>query len=316
MIMDNVKIIDFMKWQTPTTVFSGLLIVISLISFVVNGMHFGLDFTGGTQIQVSYSEAPNLDDIRQVVSDAGYSNSEVITFSTDRDVQIRIQETGAADADPEAAAETGDRIVALLQQNTTSVVEWLGTGYIGSQVGEELREQGGLGMLVALIMIMIYIAVRFQYKFSVGAVVALVHDTIITLGVFSVFQLDFDLTVLAAILAVIGYSLNDTIVVFDRIRENFRILRKTEPVELINYSITQTLDRTLITSGTTLMVLFALLIFGGDMIHGFAIALIVGIGIGTYSSIYVAADVLLHMSVAKEDLMPPVKEGEELDALP
>lgn len=314
--MSELKTINFMKLQTPTTIFSVLLIVISLGSFVFNGMHFGLDFTGGTQIQVSYSAPPNLEDIRQTIRDAGYNNFEVVNFRTDRDVQIRIQETGQEGADPEAAADAADRIVEMLQSRTDSDVEWLGTGFIGSQVGEELREQGGLGMLVALIMIMVYIALRFQFKFSVGAVVALAHDVIITLGFFSIFHLDFDLTVLAAILAVIGYSLNDTIVVYDRIRENFRILRKTEPVELINYSITQTLDRTLITSGTTLLVLVALFVFGGEMIHGFAIALIVGIGIGTYSSIYVAADVLLHMEVNKEDLMPPVKDNDEADALP
>lgn len=314
--MSDVKTINFMKLRTPTTVFSGLLILIAFGSFLVNGMHYGLDFTGGTQIQVSYSETPSLEQIRGIISEAGYQNFEVVNFRTDQDVQIRIQETGAADADQVEAAEAGDRIVRLLQESTTARVEQLGIGFIGSQVGEELREQGGLGMLVALIMIMIYITLRFQFKFSVGAVVALAHDVIITLGFFSVFQIDFDLTVLAAVLAVIGYSLNDTIVVFDRIRENFRILRRTEPLELINYSITQTLDRTLLTSGTTLLVLVALLVFGGEMIQGFAIALIVGIVIGTYSSIYVAADVLLHMHVTKEDLMPPVKEGEEADALP
>jgi len=314
--MSELKTINFMKLRTPTTVFSVILILVSLGSFVINGMHFGLDFTGGTQIQVSYSEVPNLEDVRETIREAGYNNFEVINFRTDNDVQIRIQETGGEDMDPEVAAQAADNIVEMLRAGTSGSVEWLGTGFIGSQVGEELREQGGLGMLVALIMIMVYIALRFQFKFSVGAVVALAHDVIITLGFFSLFQIDFDLTVLAAILAVIGYSLNDTIVVFDRIRENFRILRKTESEELINYSITQTLDRTLITSGTTLLVLLALFVFGGEMIHGFAIALIVGIVIGTYSSIYVAADVLLHMQVAKEDLMPPVQEGEEIDALP
>jgi preprotein translocase subunit SecF len=314
--MSELKTINFMKLRTPTTVFSVILILVSLGSFVINGMHFGLDFTGGTQIQVSYSEVPNLEDVRETIREAGYNNFEVINFRTDNDVQIRIQETGGEDVDPEVAAQAADNIVEMLRAGTSGSVEWLGTGFIGSQVGEELREQGGLGMLVALIMIMVYIALRFQFKFSVGAVVALAHDVIITLGFFSLFQIDFDLTVLAAILAVIGYSLNDTIVVFDRIRENFRILRKTESEELINYSITQTLDRTLITSGTTLLVLLALFVFGGEMIHGFAIALIVGIVIGTYSSIYVAADVLLHMQVSKEDLMPPVQEGEEIDALP
>jgi len=240
----------------------------------------------------------------------------VFHFRPDPDVQIRIQETGSPDVDQVEAAQSTDIVLAALQANSTSQVEILGTGFIGAQVGEELREQGGLGMLVALIMIMIYISLRFQYKFAVGAVAALAHDVTITLGWFSFFKIDFDLTVLAAVLAVIGYSLNDTIVVFDRIRENFRILRQTEPIDVINYSITQTLDRTLITSGTTLLVLIALSLFGGEMIHGFATALIVGIGIGTYSSIYVASEILTYMEVSKEDLMPPVKEGEEVDALP
>jgi preprotein translocase subunit SecF len=314
--MSEMKTINFMGLRKVTTIFSALLLLASITTFVVNGMHFGLDFTGGTQIQVSYSETPDLEEIRSLISEAGYQNFEVVNFRTDQDVQIRIQETGAADFDQVEAAASADRVVEFLQQNSSSEVEILGSGFIGSQVGEELREQGGLGMLVALIMIMVYIALRFQYKFSVGAVAALAHDVLITLGFFSLFQIDFDLTVLAAVLAVIGYSLNDTIVVSDRIRENFRILRKSDPVELINISITQTFSRTIITSLTTLLVLLALLLFGGEMIKGFAIALIVGVMIGTYSSIYVAANVLLHMHISKEDLMPPVSEGEEVDSMP
>ncbi len=319
--MSDMKVINFMGLRKASTVFSALLILVSIGSFIFNGMHFGLDFTGGTQIQVSYTQAPDLEEIRSVISDAGYSNFEVVNFRTDQDVQIRIQETG----EPQEGADQGqqgdasrvaDEVVALLQANASGEVERLGSGFIGSQVGEELREQGGLGMLVALIMIMIYIALRFQFKFSVGAVAALAHDVTITLGFFSLLQIDFDLTVLAALLAVIGYSLNDTIVVSDRIRENFRMLRKSDPLELINISITQTFSRTIITSLTTLLVLLALFIFGGEMIKGFAIALIVGVVIGTYSSIYVAANVLLYMHISKEDLMPPVQEGEEIDALP
>jgi len=319
--MSDMKVINFMGLRKASTVFSALLILVSIGSFIFNGMHFGLDFTGGTQIQESYTQAPDLEEIRFVISDAGYSNFEVVNFRTDQDVQIRIQETG----EPQEGADQGqqgdasrvaDEVVSLLQANASGEVERLGSGFIGSQVGEELREQGGLGMLVALIMIMIYIALRFQFKFSVGAVAALAHDVTITLGFFSLLQIDFDLTVLAALLAVIGYSLNDTIVVSDRIRENFRMLRKSDTVELINISITQTFSRTIITSLTTLLVLLALFIFGGEMIKGFAIALIVGVVIGTYSSIYVAANVLLYMHISKEDLMPPVKEGEEIDALP
>ncbi len=319
--MSDMKVINFMGLRKASTVFSALLILVSIGSFIVNGMHFGLDFTGGTQIQVSYTQAPDLEEIRSVISDAGYSNFEVVNFRTDQDVQIRIQETGetqegAVQGQQGDASRVADEVVALLQANARGEVERLGSGFIGSQVGEELREQGGLGMLVALIMIMIYIALRFQFKFSVGAVAALAHDVIITLGFFSLLQIDFDLTVLAALLAVIGYSLNDTIVVSDRIRENFRMLRKSDPLELINISITQTFSRTIITSLTTLLVLLALFIFGGEMIKGFAIALIVGVVIGTYSSIYVAANVLLYMHISKEDLMPPVQEGEEINALP
>ena len=314
--MSEMKVIDFMKWRTPTTVFSAVLLLLSLGSFVVNGMHFGLDFTGGTQIQVSFSEAPNLENIRGIIRDSGYQNFEVVNFRTDRDVQIRIQETGSADVDQVEAAQATDIILAALQDNSGLDVEILGTGFIGAQVGEELRDQGGLGMLVALIMIMLYIALRFQFKFSVGAVAALAHDVIIVLGFFSLLQIDFDLTVLAAVLAVIGYSLNDTIVVSDRIRENFRKLRKTDAVDVINISITQTFSRTLITSLTTLLVLVALSIFGGEMIHGFATALIVGVLIGTYSSVYVAAEVLLYMHITAEDLMPPEREGDEADAMP
>jgi len=314
--MSEMKVIDFMKWRTPTTVFSAVLLLLSLGSFVVNGMHFGLDFTGGTQIQVSFSEVPNLENIRGIIRDSGYQNFEVVNFRTDRDVQIRIQETGSADVDQVEAAQATDIILAALQANSGFDVEILGTGFIGAQVGEELRDQGGLGMLVALIMIMLYIALRFQFKFSVGAVAALAHDVIIVLGFFSLFQIDFDLTVLAAVLAVIGYSLNDTIVVSDRIRENFRKLRKTDAVDVINISITQTFSRTLITSLTTLLVLVALSIFGGEMIHGFATALIVGVLIGTYSSVYVAAEVLLYMHITAEDLMPPEREGDEADAMP
>jgi len=317
--MSDIKVINFMGLRKFSTIFSSVLILISIGSFVINGMHFGLDFTGGTQIQVSYSETPDLEEVRGIIREAGYQNFEVVNFRTDQDIQIRIQETGVQElGDGEAidASQVADRVVDLLQANTSSDVERLGSGFIGSQVGAELRDQGGMGMLVALIMIMIYISLRFQFKFSVGAVAALAHDVIITLGFFSLMQIDFDLTVLAALMAVIGYSLNDTIVVSDRIRENFRIMRKSDPVELINISITQTFSRTIITSLTTLFVLLALFFLGGEMIKGFSIALIVGVLIGTYSSIYVAANVLLYMHISKEDLMPPVREGEELDAIP
>lgn len=314
--MSEIKVIDFMKLRTPTTVFSVLLILVAVGSLVFNGMKFGMDFTGGTQLQVSYSVPQDLEEIRGIVSNAGYQNFEVINFRTEQDVQIRIQETADENADLTEAAQATNIVLAALRANTDAEIEILGTGFIGSQVGEELREQGGLGMLVALIMIMIYISLRFQFKFAVGAVAALAHDVIITLGFFSLFQIDFDLTVMAAVLAVIGYSLNDTIVVSDRIRENFRILRKSDPTELVNISITQTFSRTIITSLTTLLVLISLSLFGGEMIHGFSTALIVGVVIGTYSSIYVSSELLLYLQLSKEDLMPPVNESEEADALP
>jgi preprotein translocase subunit SecF len=319
--MAEMKVIDFMGKRKIAVVVSAVLILVSLSSFVINGMKFGLDFTGGTQVEIFYAETPDLEDIRSTLETSGYENYEVVFFGTDQDVLIRIQDvvldnSEVVEGDGAQTDETASRVVEILAAESTSDIELASSGYVSSQVGDELREQGGLGMLVALGMIMIYIALRFQFKFSVGAVVALAHDVIITLGFFSLIQYDFDLTVLAAVLAVIGYSLNDTIVVSDRIRENFRILRKPDPMELINISITQTFSRTVITSMTTLMVLLALLLVGGESIKGFSIALIVGVLIGTYSSIYVAANVLIQMHLSKEDLMPPVKDDEELDAIP
>lgn len=314
--MADRKVYDFLGKRHIATAFSAILLAVSLVSLFVNGINYGLDFTGGTQMEVYYSEPADLDEVRGVLEQEGFQNYEVVNFGSERDVLIRIQDTGGADVDPQVAAQTGDRVVALLRQASDDEVELLRSEYVGAVVGEQLREQGGLGMLTALGMVMIYIALRFQFKFAVGAVAALAHDVIITLGFFSVLQLDFDLAVLAAVLAVVGYSLNDTIVVFDRIRENFRILRRTEPVDTINTSITQTLDRTLMTSGTTLLVLIALDVLGGQALEGFSNALIVGIVIGTYSSIFVAANILLTMQISKEDLMPPAKEKEELDALP
>ena len=298
------------------TALSAVLIIISLGSFLVNGMRFGLDFTGGTQAELLYEESPNLEDIRNTLGQNGFQNYEVVYFGSDLDVVIRIQDVQEEGLPLEESNQTGDRVIELLRDASSQDIELLRSEFIGAQVGNELREQGGLGMLVALIMIMIYISLRFQFKFAVGAVVALAHDVIIVLGFFSLLQFDFDLTVLAAVLAVVGYSLNDTIVVSDRIRENFRLLRGVDATETINISITQTFSRTIITSLTTLLVLIALLIVGGEMISGFAIALTVGVLIGTYSSIYVAANVLLYMHISKEDLIPAQKNDSELDALP
>jgi len=303
-----------MRYRHHAAAFSALLVLISLLSLFVNGLNYGLDFTGGTQIEVTYSGAPVLEDIRTNLSKAGFPNHEVIFYGTDQDVLIRIQNTIESEKDD--AGATAVKVVALLQQNSPFEIQLKESGFVSSLVGDELREKGGLGMLVALGMIMMYIALRFQFKFSVGAVVSLSHDAIITLGFFSITQMNFDLTVLAAVLAVIGYSLNDTIVVADRIRENFRILRGTEPAEVIDISITQTMVRSVVTSFTTLLVLLALYFFGGEVVRGFSTALIVGIFFGTTSSIYVAASILMYMKISKEDLMPPARDKEELDALP
>jgi len=269
----------------------------------VQGLKLGLDFTGGSLVEVGYEQAPELNSLRGKLQAAGFNDVVVQTFGAPTDILIRLQ----ADHDP----KLGDKVLAALQADSDVAIELRRNEYVGAQVGEELREQGGLGMLLALFMIMIYVAFRFQFKFSVGAVAALAHDVLIVLGFFSLLQLEFDLTVLAAVLAVIGYSLNDTIVVSDRIRENFRKMRKGSPIEIMNASLSQTLSRTIVTSLTTLLVLIALAVFGGEMIHGFAIALLVGVLIGTYSSIYVAANTLILMNISKEDLMPPPKDDNE-----
>lgn len=301
------KLYNFMGLRKAFGIFSIVLMLASVASLAVNGLRFGLDFTGGSLVEVGYQESADLNLVRQQLSAAGYQDAVVQNFGSSTDVLIRLGETH----DP----KLGDKVVEALKADGMAV-ELRRNEYVGAQVGEELREQGGLGMLLALAMIMVYLAFRFQLKFSLGAVLALVHDVTIVLGFFSIMQLDFDLTVLAAVLAVIGYSLNDTIVVYDRIRENFRIMRKGGSIEIMNSSLSQTLSRTLVTSLTTALVLLALLVFGGETIRGFAIALLAGVVIGTYSSIYVAANLLLALKVTKEDLIPPPKEESEIDEMP
>ncbi|MGB1746040.1 MAG: protein translocase subunit SecF [Pseudohongiellaceae bacterium] len=310
--------IDFMGVRRIAAGISALLAVVSLISLFVNSLNFGLDFTSGTSVRLNYSQTVDLDQVNLTLQQNGYEDAVVVTFGSDRDIRVLLPvDSSVAEQDQaEQAAQVGESLAAMLQQETQSQVTLLGSDYVSAKVGEELAEQGGLGMLVALGIIMVYIAVRFQFKFSVGAVVALAHDLIITLGIFSVFQMEFNLNTLAAMLAIIGYSLNDTIVVSDRIRENFRRLRKGSPIEMVNSSLNQTLSRTLITSLTTLLVLFSILFIGGESTQGFAIALIIGVVIGTYSSIYIASNVIIYMNVTREDLMIPVKEGAELDDLP
>jgi len=316
--MSNYQSIPFMRYRHYAAGISGTLVLLSLISLFINGLNFGLDFTGGTQIELYFDKPPVLEQIRNDLTAGGFPNHEVVFVGTDQDVLIRVQ-NGVASTGDETATDAGEiaqQVLGLLSEETGMPPEFLGSEFISSQVGDELKEQGGLGMLVALGMIMIYIALRFQFKFSVGAVISLVHDTILTLGFFSITHMNFDLTVLAAVLAVIGYSLNDTIVVADRIRENFRIMRGVEPAEVIDIAITQTMARSIVTSLTTLLVLLALFFFGGDVVHGFSVALIVGIFFGTTSSIYVAASILMYLHISKEDLMPPVRDQEELDAIP
>lgn len=312
------KEIDFMGMRKIAAAISAGLVVVSIISLAINSLEFGLDFTSGTSVRLNYAETVDLDEINGILQNNGYEDAVVVSFGSDREIRIilPVDETVAVGDQARQAAEIGGTIAAVLSSNSDSQISLLGSDYVSAKVGEELAEQGGLGMLVALGIIMVYIAVRFQFKFSVGAVVALAHDLIITLGIFSVFSMEFNLNTLAAMLAIIGYSLNDTIVVSDRIRENFRRMRRGTPIEMVNRSLNQTLSRTLITSFTTLLVLFSILFVGGDATQGFAIALIIGVIIGTYSSIYIASNIIIYMNVTREDLMIPVKEGADLDGLP
>ncbi|WP_027329045.1 protein translocase subunit SecF [Marinimicrobium agarilyticum] len=376
------KIINFMGWRKTAATISIVLLVGSILALAVRGIEFGLDFTGGSQIELGFDQPADLGTIRDVLSDEGLENPVAVFFGSDSEVLIRTQDalsdgvveqleedvaalsSGATLVDVRNAPSNevqfsevlvfagvdeqtlrnanlfdadyfgktritteGDQVkvfvqnaldnvysrylIRSLEEATGASIELRRSEFVGPQVGAELRDQGGLGMLFALAVVMIYVAIRFQYKFSIGAVAALIHDVIIVLGFFALLGLDFDLTVLAAVLAVIGYSLNDTIVVFDRIRENFRKMRRGTTNEVINTSLTQTLERTLLTSLTTLLVLVVLFIFGGELISGFATALIVGVVVGTYSSIYVSANTLAVMHLTKEDLMPPPKEGED-----
>ena len=296
--------IDFMGRRHLAMLLSAILLLISIGALVTQGLNFGIDFTGGTLIEVGYPEAVDLEDVRSALSASEFAQAQVQHFGTSRDVLVRI----APQAGKESAQLSEEVLAALWNQQAG--VEMRRVEFVGPQVGEELTEQGGLAMIYALMGILIYIMVRFQWRFAPGAVLSLVHDVVIIMGVFAFFQFDFDLTVLAALLAVIGYSLNDTIVVFDRIRENFRKVRKGTPVEIVNLSINQTLSRTLMTSLTTLLVLIALFIFGGEVIHAFSRALILGVVVGTYSSIYVASTAALALGVSKEDLLPVQQEGQ------
>lgn len=312
------KEIDFMGVRKFAGIASIILIIVSIVSLAVNSLEFGLDFTSGTSVRLSYTDAVVVEDVNQTLRDNGYEDAVVVTFGSDRDIRVLlpVDENIAVGDQAAQAVIVGESIAELLQSSSGSQITLLGSDYVSAKVGGELVESGGIGMLVALAIIMVYIAMRFQFKFSVGAVVALAHDIIITLGIFSLFRIEFNLNTLAALLAIIGYSLNDTIVVSDRIRENFRRMRKGTPLEMVNTSLNQTLSRTLITSLTTLLVLFSILFIGGESTQGFAVALIIGVVIGTYSSIFIASNVILYMNVTREDLMLPVKEGADLDDIP
>jgi preprotein translocase subunit SecF len=305
--MDIIKTdtrIDFMARRRIALIFSAVVLLLSVGSLVTRGLNFGLDFTGGTLIEVSYPEAPALPDVRGSLEQAGYERFTVQTFGTARDIVVRLP----AEVAGEEGADISTRVLEALS-TVDAGVEIRRVEFVGPQIGEELANQGGLALLYALAGILLYVSFRFQWRFAVGAVAALVHDVLIVLGLISLFQIGFDLTVVAALLAVIGYSLNDTIVVYDRLRENFRVKRKGTAVELTNLSINQMLSRTVMTSLTTLLVLIALFYFGGEIIHAFAYTLIVGVIVGTYSSIFIASTAAIVLGVSKQDLMPVVKEG-------
>jgi preprotein translocase subunit SecF len=303
--------IDFLGKRKITLAFSLLLIIISITSLSTRGLNFGIDFTGGYLIELGYPDSVQLAPVRASMEQNGFGDAQIQHFGTSKDILIRL-----APREGVKQAELSEKVIAVLQLQTDQIITMRRIEFVGPQIGEELREQGGMAMLIALFGILIYVGFRFQLKSAVGAILALVHDVMITIGAFSVSQMQFDLTVLAAILAVIGYSLNDTVVVLDRIRETFRAQRKGTAISILNLSINGTLSRTLMTSLTTLLVLFALFFLGGEVIHGFAFALIIGVFIGTYSSIYVASTALIMMNICKQDFLEEAKETTPVDDMP
>ncbi len=312
-ILKTNRSIDFMRWSKFAFIFSILMIGTSIFTLSTKWLNWGLDFTGGTLIEVGFEKPANLEDIRLSLEAKGFGDATVQNFGSAREVMVRLRprENVASEA-------LGNQILSAIKEGTGESVEMRRIEFVGPNVGDELTEAGGLAILVSLLCILLYVSMRFEWRLAAGAVLALAHDVIITLGVFSFLQIEVDLTIVAALLTVVGYSLNDTIVVFDRIRENFRKMRKGESAEIMNSSITQTLSRTLITSGTTLFVVIALFTQGGAMIHGFALALLLGITVGTYSSIYVASALALKLGITREHLLTPQveKEGAEFDEMP
>jgi len=310
-LLAKVPSINFMSVSKQALMASGVILFICLASIIFRGLNLGIDFTGGTLIEVGYEQSADLTKVRSALGESGFSDAVVQHFGTSKDVLVRI-----APREDMSSAQLSSKLLSILNTTSDTPVQMRRVEFVGPQIGDELIEKGGMAMLIALLCILVYVWIRFEKRFSVGAIAALVHDVLFTLGMFSIFQVEFDLTVLAALLAVIGYSLNDTIVVFDRVRENFRIIRKGSSEEVVNKSINQTLSRTVMTSLTTLLVLLALFVFGGELIHGFATALIIGVIVGTYSSIYVATSTTLLLGVTKQDLMPVEKEGIDVESEP
>ncbi|WNJ95982.1 protein translocase subunit SecF [Vibrio ruber] len=312
-ILKAKQAINFMRWSKFAFVLSALLIVASIVTISIKGFNWGLDFTGGTLIEVSFEQPADLEQVRSALEAKDFGDATVQNFGSAKDVMVRLRPR-----DNVAGEALGNQIINAINAGTGQHVEMRRIEFVGPNVGDELTEAGGMAILISLLCILMYVSMRFEWRLSAGAVLALAHDVTITLGVFSFLQIEVDLTIIAALLTVVGYSLNDTIVVFDRIRENFRKMRKGESDEVMNNSITQTLSRTLITSGTTLFVVIALFVEGGAMIHGFALALLLGITVGTYSSIYVASALALKLGIKREHLLQPQveKEGAEFDELP
>ncbi|MFA5921923.1 MAG: protein translocase subunit SecF [Methylococcaceae bacterium] len=303
--------INFIGNRSIALIFSGILMIIAIASLAVNGLKLGIDFTGGTLIEVGYQKAADLTVLRNTLDESGFGDATVQNFGTAKDVLIRLKPHEGV-----SSADLSSKVLEAINKTTAEPASVRRVEFVGPQVGDDLAEDGFLALLYSTIGILIYVAWRFEWKFSTGAVIATFHDVIVTLGVFSVFGLEFDLTVLAAILALIGYSLNDTIVVYDRIRENFRDLRKISTEQIMNISINVTLSRTLMTSFTVILVLLSLFFLGGEVIHNFSIALLFGVVFGTYSSIFIASPMVLLLGISPEDLMIPVKEGAELDNRP
>jgi preprotein translocase subunit SecF len=303
--------LDFLSQRRKALVLSGILMAVSLLSLVIFGLNRGLDFTGGTLIEIGYKAPVDLAEVRSALSEGGFGNVMVQQFGTTRDVLLRIPPVGEVND-----AELSQRVLSALNAAAPDQVEVRRVEFVGPQVGKELAEQSGLAVLFSIMGILAYVAMRFEWRFSVGAVAATVHDAVLILGIFSLFQIDFDLNVLAAVLTVIGYSLNDTIVVFDRVRENFRKNRKGSALEIMNQSVNETMSRTIITAGTVLLVVVALYVFGGETLRGFSLALIIGVVSGTYSTIYIASATAIMLGVSRSDLVRPPKEGAGADSRP